>query len=67
MGGLGPMSIGLIVVAALLIFGPKKLPELGRAAGNTLREFKHATKGLAEDDEDEDKKKKNKNTSDADK
>ncbi|RSL30670.1 twin-arginine translocase TatA/TatE family subunit [Salibacterium salarium] len=67
MGGLGPMSIGLIVVAALLIFGPKKLPELGRAAGNTLREFKHATKGLAEDDDDDDKKKKNQNTSDADK
>ncbi|SFE90372.1 twin-arginine translocase TatA/TatE family subunit [Alteribacillus iranensis] len=52
---LGPGSIVLIVLVALLIFGPKKLPELGRAAGNTLREFKHATKGLA-DDEDDDKK-----------
>ena len=48
---LGPGSIVLIVLVA----GPKKLPELGRAAGNTLREFKHATKGLA-DDEDDDKK-----------
>ncbi|MGY4691186.1 twin-arginine translocase TatA/TatE family subunit [Salibacterium sp. K-3] len=54
---LGPMSIGLIVLAALLIFGPKKLPELGRAAGNTLREFKSATKGLADDVEEDDKKK----------
>ncbi|MGY3717003.1 twin-arginine translocase TatA/TatE family subunit [Sutcliffiella cohnii] len=56
---LGPGSILLIVFAALLIFGPKKLPELGKAAGNTLREFKKATKGLADDDDDtkkEDKK-----------
>lgn len=49
----GPGSIVLIVLAALLIFGPKKLPELGRAAGNTLREFKNATKGLADDDDDD--------------
>ncbi|SDI26285.1 sec-independent protein translocase protein TatA [Alteribacillus persepolensis] len=62
---LGPGSIALIVLVALLIFGPKKLPELGRAAGNTLREFKHATKGLAEDDDDT--KSKNKQHSSADK
>jgi sec-independent protein translocase protein TatA len=52
----GPGSIILIVIVALLIFGPKKLPELGKAAGNTLREFKNATKGLADDDEDIKKK-----------
>ncbi|WP_077620352.1 twin-arginine translocase TatA/TatE family subunit [Bacillus sinesaloumensis] len=57
MGSLGFGSIFLIVVAALLIFGPKKLPELGKAAGNTLREFKNATKGLADDDDDDVKKK----------
>ncbi|RLQ91177.1 twin-arginine translocase TatA/TatE family subunit [Falsibacillus albus] len=50
MAGVGSMIV--IVFVALLIFGPKKLPELGKAAGNTLREFKNATKGLA-DDEDE--------------
>ncbi|GAE37261.1 twin-arginine translocase TatA/TatE family subunit [Halalkalibacter akibai] len=49
--GLGAGSIALIALVALLIFGPKKLPELGKAAGNTLREFKHATKGLADDDD----------------
>ncbi|TPE69393.1 twin-arginine translocase TatA/TatE family subunit [Halalkalibacterium halodurans] len=54
-GGLGAGSILIIALVALLIFGPKKLPELGKAAGNTLREFKNATKGLA--DEDDDKKK----------
>ncbi|BAB04271.1 twin-arginine translocase TatA/TatE family subunit [Halalkalibacterium halodurans] len=58
-GGLGAGSILIIALVALLIFGPKKLPELGKAAGNTLREFKNATKGLA--DEDDDVKKKNEN------
>ncbi|MBD1383154.1 twin-arginine translocase TatA/TatE family subunit [Metabacillus arenae] len=56
MGPLGPGSIILIAIVALLIFGPKKLPELGKAAGNTLREFKNATKGLADDDDDKKKK-----------
>jgi len=55
--GLGAGSIAIIALVALLIFGPKKLPELGKAAGNTLREFKQATKGLADDDDD--KKKEN--------
>ncbi|KMY52823.1 MULTISPECIES: twin-arginine translocase TatA/TatE family subunit [Bacillaceae] len=55
--GLSVGSIILIAGAAILIFGPKKLPELGRAAGDTLKEFKNATKGLAEDDDKpEDKK-----------
>jgi sec-independent protein translocase protein TatA len=52
MMNLGMASLILIVFVALLIFGPKKLPELGKAAGNTLREFKNATKGLADDDDD---------------
>ncbi|MFC7393524.1 twin-arginine translocase TatA/TatE family subunit [Scopulibacillus cellulosilyticus] len=55
--GLGPGSIILIAIVALVIFGPKKLPQLGKAAGQTLREFKKATNGLAEDDEDEKNKK----------
>ena len=51
--GLGTGSIILIIIFALILFGPKKLPELGKAMGNTLREFKAATKGLADDDDDE--------------
>ena len=47
----GPGSWVIIALVALLIFGPKKLPELGKAAGNTLREFKNATKGIADEDE----------------
>ncbi|WP_170006314.1 twin-arginine translocase TatA/TatE family subunit [Bacillus fonticola] len=57
---LGPGSIILIVFVALLLFGPKKLPELGKAFGNTLREFKNATKGLADDDDDVSSKKQTK-------
>lgn len=56
-----PLGMGSIVViglVALLIFGPKKLPELGKAAGNTLREFKNATKGLADDDDKKEDQKK---------
>ena len=57
MGGIGPMSLIIIGVVALIIFGPKKLPELGKAFGSTLREFKNATKGLADEDDDDKKKK----------
>ncbi|EAG0962059.1 twin-arginine translocase TatA/TatE family subunit [Listeria sp. FSL L7-0229] len=53
---IGPGSIALIVGTALVIFGPKKLPELGRAAGDTLREFKNATKGMMDDSKEETKK-----------
>lgn len=47
----GPMSLIIIAIIALLVFGPKKLPEIGKAFGSSLREFKNATKGLADDDE----------------
>ncbi|HIW33336.1 MAG TPA: twin-arginine translocase TatA/TatE family subunit [Candidatus Paenibacillus intestinavium] len=40
MGGIGITGIILLVLVALLLFGPNKLPELGRAVGRTLREFK---------------------------
>ncbi|BBP87409.1 hypothetical protein BsIDN1_10270 [Bacillus safensis] len=40
MGPIGPGSLILIAIVALIIFGPKKLPELGRAAGDTLRDSK---------------------------
>jgi len=57
---IGPVSLVLIAIFALLLFGPNKLPELGKAFGKTLREFKNATKGLAEDEEEEKKKKDDK-------
>ena len=39
-GSIGPMELILIFVIALLVFGPKKLPEIGRSVGKALREFK---------------------------
>ncbi|HAZ48259.1 MAG TPA: twin-arginine translocase TatA/TatE family subunit [Cyanobacteria bacterium UBA11369] len=40
MFGLGLPEMGIIAVVALLIFGPKKIPEMGRALGKTLKGFK---------------------------
>jgi sec-independent protein translocase protein TatA len=40
MFGLGLPELGIIAFVAILIFGPKKLPELGSAIGKTLRDFK---------------------------
>lgn len=57
MPNLGFGEILLIVFVALLLFGPKKLPELGKAAGKTLREFKNATKGIMEDEDEKQVKK----------
>lgn len=50
LGNIGVPGLILILVIALVIFGPNKLPELGRAAGRTLKEFKTATKDLMEDE-----------------
>ncbi|EJS68212.1 MULTISPECIES: twin-arginine translocase TatA/TatE family subunit [Bacillus cereus group] len=49
----------LILVAVLILFGPKKLPEIGKALGETLKEFKKSTKELT-DDAFEEKEKKEK-------
>jgi len=49
MGGIGASGITLLVLIALLLFGPKKLPELGKAFGRTLREFKKGTNDLLDD------------------
>ncbi|TLS37138.1 twin-arginine translocase TatA/TatE family subunit [Pseudalkalibacillus caeni] len=45
-GNIGIPGLILILVIALIIFGPSKLPEIGKAFGNTLKEFKRATNDL---------------------
>jgi len=50
---IGIPGLILILVIALVIFGPKKLPEIGRAFGTTLKEFKKSTRELVADDEDQ--------------
>ncbi|MFI8687104.1 twin-arginine translocase TatA/TatE family subunit [Rossellomorea sp. NPDC077527] len=54
---LGIGEIAIILFVALLFFGPSKLPELGKAAGTSLREFKKAVSGLMEEEEKENPKK----------
>lgn len=48
---MGVSGLILVVTLALIIFGPSKLPELGRAFGTTLREFKKSTRELIEPEE----------------
>jgi sec-independent protein translocase protein TatA len=47
---LGPLEIGLIVLAILLLFGYKKLPDASRSLGRSLRIFKGEMKGMKDDD-----------------
>ncbi|MCU9612540.1 twin-arginine translocase TatA/TatE family subunit [Caldibacillus lycopersici] len=53
---LGFGEIAVILIVALLLFGPSKLPKLGKAAGETLREFKKGMKNVIEDDDVNSKK-----------
>jgi len=62
-----PFNIGasgfiLLVLIALLLFGPSKLPQLGRALGTTLREFKSGTRELMQGDDAERETKPTKDT-----
>ena len=52
MSGIGITGLILLVIVALLLFGPSKLPELGRAFGRTLREFRKGASELIEDEKD---------------
>lgn len=49
---MAPSHIVLIVLVALLLFGPKKLPELGRSAGRMMREFKDGLNGAGSEESD---------------
>jgi sec-independent protein translocase protein TatA len=52
MFGLGWPEIAIIVIVALLIFGPKKIPEIGGALGKTLRGFKEELNNPSSEDDD---------------
>ncbi|PZX03704.1 sec-independent protein translocase protein TatA [Psychrobacillus insolitus] len=49
MPNIGVPGLIIILIIALIVFGPSKLPQLGRAAGQTLKEFKNSTKGIVDD------------------
>ena len=51
LNGIGAPGIILLVILALLLFGPNKLPELGRAVGRTFREFKDGAREIINEPE----------------
>ena len=51
MPNIGPMEIAIVLIIALLVFGPKRLPELGKSLGDGLREFKSSISGDRDDDD----------------
>ena len=56
--GIGVPELLIVLVIALIVLGPKKLPEVGRSLGNGMREFKDSISGISlrDDDDDEDER-----------
>jgi sec-independent protein translocase protein TatA len=54
MPNIGPLEIVVILIIALIVFGPKRLPELGRSMGKGMREFKNSLTGDNKDDDEDD-------------
>jgi sec-independent protein translocase protein TatA len=52
MPSIGPLELGIILLIVLVIFGPKRLPGLGRQLGSGMREFKDSITGKDKDDDD---------------
>ena len=50
MPNIGPLEIAIVAIIALVVFGPKRLPELGKSLGDGLREFKASIAGENDDD-----------------
>ena len=53
MPNIGPMELVIVMVIALIVLGPKRLPDAGKSLGRGLREFKGALTGGSHDDDDE--------------
>ncbi len=50
MPNVGPLELAVVLIIALLVLGPKRLPEVGRSLGNGIREFKDSLTGEHDDD-----------------
>jgi sec-independent protein translocase protein TatA len=53
---IGPMELVIVLVIALIVLGPKRLPEVGRSVGKGMREFKDSLSGINQDDDEDDVK-----------
>ena len=53
--GIGFPELLIVLVIALIVLGPKKLPEVGRSLGKGMREFKDSVSGITSDDDDDEK------------
>src|SRR3954454_6144373 len=53
MPNIGPLELVIVLVIVLVIFGPKRLPGLGRSLGSGMREFKDSVTGKAKEEERE--------------
>jgi sec-independent protein translocase protein TatA len=53
MPNIGPMEILVVLIIALVIFGPKRLPELGQSVGKGIREFRGSLSGDDKEDDEE--------------
>ena len=56
MGPIGLPELAIVLVVVLLIFGPKRLPGIGKSLGSGMREFKEGVTGKSGSDEDEDER-----------
>jgi sec-independent protein translocase protein TatA len=54
-GNIGPLEILVVLIIALIVFGPKRLPELGSSLGRGIREFRNTIGGEKRDEDDEPK------------
>jgi sec-independent protein translocase protein TatA len=54
MPNIGPLELAIVLIIALVIFGPKRLPDLGKSLGKGMREFKDSLSGDHDDDDDDD-------------
>ena len=52
MPNVGPMELAIVLIVALIVLGPKRLPEVGRSLGNGIREFKDSISNAGNDDDD---------------